>query len=335
MPEKSANNAARQLTVLISSVGRRSQLIECFRRTFSSLGLQGRILGIDTAPSLSPAAHLVDACFPIPRCTAPEFIGEVLALCAREQVDLIIPTIDTELPAYAAARSALANQGVDIALSSLDAVEIACDKVRTHAFLVDHGIATVRQWEGNAVLSQPEPLPFPLIVKPRRGSASHGVLKVHSEAMLRAVLSSSSDLIVQECAHGFECTVNIFVNAAGKCICAVPHRRIEVRGGEVSKAVTLRNPHVISVARTVAEALPGAYGPLNMQCFVNGDAVTVIEINARFGGGYPLAFEAGANFPLWLLQSRLHQDIPPCFDGWKDNLTMLRYDAAVFSEAAA
>jgi carbamoyl-phosphate synthase large subunit len=323
-------NDTRRLTVLISSVGRRSQLIGCFRRTLSELGVEGRVLGMDANPSMSPAAHLVDACFPVSRCTAPGFVDEVLALCAQQQVDLIVPTIDTELPAYAASRARLAEQGVDAALSAAETVEIACDKVRTHAFLVDHGISTVRQADGNAVLSQLEQWPFPLMVKPRRGSASIGVLKVHSEAMLRAALRSDPELIVQEYAQGFECTVNVFVDAAGKCICAVPHRRIEVRGGEVSKAVTLRNPRVIALARRLTEALPGAYGPLNIQCFVSGDTVVVIEINARFGGGYPLAFEAGANFPLWLLRSRLHQDIPAWFDGWKDNLTMLRYDAAIF-----
>lgn len=319
----------RRLTVLISSVGRRTQLICCFRKTLASLGVEGRVLGIDVNPAMSPGAHLVDASFAVPRCTAPEFIDEVLAICAEQEVDLIVPTIDTELPAYSAARPRLLASGVIAALSSVETVEISCDKARTHAFLVEKEIATVRQWDRDAALCH-EQWRFPLIVKPRRGSASNGVMKVHTDAMLRAALRDDPELIVQECAQGFECTVNLFVNAAGKCICAVPHRRIEIRGGEVSKAMTLRDPRIIEVARKVAEALPGAYGPLNMQCFVSEDAVTVIEINARFGGGYPLAFEAGANFPLWLLQSRLHQETPPWFDGWKDNLTMLRYDSAIF-----
>jgi carbamoyl-phosphate synthase large subunit len=98
----------------------------------------------------------------------------------------------------------------------------------------------------------------------------------------------------------------------------------------VSKAVTIREQGAIGLARKVAEALPGAYGPLNMQCFVDRETVVVIEINARFGGGYPLAFEAGANFPLWLLRRRLNLELPGWCDEWKDNLTMLRFDSAVF-----
>jgi carbamoyl-phosphate synthase large subunit len=254
----------------------------------------------------------------------------VLRLCTERQVDLIIPTIDTELPVYAAGYEVLASHGIETAVSSMEAVEIACDKVRTHEFLRSHGIPTVRQTDAVGVLTCIERWRFPLIVKPRRGSASIGVMKVDSEAFLHSALSTQQDLIVQEYARGFECTVNLFVDANGKCICAVPHKRIEVRGGEVSKAMILRDPHVIAVARKAAEALPGAYGPLNVQCFVDGETVVITEINARFGGGYPIAFESGANFPLWLLQPGLHQELPGYYECWRDNLTMLRFDAAVF-----
>jgi carbamoyl-phosphate synthase large subunit len=287
-------------------------------------------LGIDAEPALSPAAHLTDECFQVPRCTDPGYLDAVLRLCEKQRVDLIVPTIDPELPVYAAASRSFAQHEIDIACSAPEAVEIAFDKVRTHDFLMAHGIPTVSQSGADEALERLDAWRFPLIVKPRHGSASIGVTKVGSEAMLRAILAESRSLIVQEHALGFECTVNLFVDARGKCICCVPHRRLEVRGGEVSKAVTIRNPRVISVARSVAETLPGAYGPLNVQCFVDGEKVVVTEINARFGGGYPLAFEAGANFPLWLLESRLHLDLPDWYDDWKDNLTMLRYDSAVF-----
>jgi carbamoyl-phosphate synthase large subunit len=320
----------KKVAVLISSVGRRSQLVDCFRRTFAGLGLEGRILGIDLDPALSPAAHLVDKCFAVQRCTEPGYSDEVLRLCSEQGVDLVVPTIDTELPVYASARQMFASLGIVVAVSSPETIEIACDKVRTHDFLRSQDIATVGQINADEDLARCDGWGFPLIVKPRRGSASIGVLKVDTEAALRLAVRGGRGLIVQEYARGFECTVNLFVDAKGKCICAVPHRRIEVRGGEVSKAITIRNQRVIEIARRVAETLPGAFGPLNVQCFVDGERGVVTEINARFGGGYPLSFEAGANFPLWLLQLALHQEIPGWYDSWKNNLTMLRFDTAVF-----
>jgi carbamoyl-phosphate synthase large subunit len=140
---------------------------------------------------------------------------------------------------------------------------------------------------------------------------------------------------VQELARGREFTVNLYVNRAGKCVCAVPHWRVEVRAGEVSKGITVKDPRLMELARRVAEALPGARGPLNMQCFLDDDGtIAIIEINARFGGGYPLAHKAGARFTDWLLDEQEGREAGP-YDGWTDDLAMLRYDEAVFSTGKA
>ena len=123
----------------------------------------------------------------------------------------------------------------------------------------------------------------------------------------------------------------MLVDRSGRCVSAVARQRIEVRAGEVSKAVTVRNPSVLTVARGVAEALPGAYGVMNIQIFhdTDTDAVNVIEVNPRYGGGFPLSFEAGAWFPRWFLEEVLGQP-STAHDDWRADLVMLRYDAAVF-----
>jgi carbamoyl-phosphate synthase large subunit len=105
---------------------------------------------------------------------------------------------------------------------------------------------------------------------------------------------------------------------------------MEVRGGEVSKGITVKHRGLMDLARSVAEALPGAYGPLNIQCFMDDSgAIRIIEMNARFGGGYPLAHRAGARFTDWLLDE-LEGKRLRYYDDWADDLAMLRYDEAVF-----
>jgi carbamoyl-phosphate synthase large subunit len=324
------NNAALQpMVVMLSSVGRRSQLIQCFREAFLTLGIQGRIVGTDIAPDYAPAAHLLDACYRVPRCTDPGFLKEALGIAQLEGVRLIVPTIDTELPVYAANRRQFLVHGISVVVSDPGTIEIACDKTETNRWLMANGFPTVRQASLEAVLADPSDWTFPVVVKPRFGSASINVAVVKSAAMLKTAARNQPEMIVQEEAVGIEHTVNVFVEE-GKCLCAVPHRRIETRGGEVSKGITRRSSELMRLMAAIAERLPGARGPLNIQGFVDSaNNIKVIEINARFGGGFPLANQAGAKFPLWLLEELLGLPSSATWE-WQDNLLMLRYDSAVF-----
>ena len=102
------------VTVLISSVGRRSQLIECFREAFRALGVRGRVIGTDIVPEHASAAHLVDKCYRVQRCNDPEFIEEILRIAGEEEACLIVPTIDPELPVYAANRERFLDRGITV-----------------------------------------------------------------------------------------------------------------------------------------------------------------------------------------------------------------------------
>jgi carbamoyl-phosphate synthase large subunit len=320
---------SKEVTVLISSVGRRSQLVECLRQAFKELGVCGRIVGLDIAPEMAPAAYLVDKCFRVTRCSDPEYINEVLRIAIKENVCLIVPTIDTELPTYAANRQLFLERGVTIAISDSETVRIACDKVETNRWLLENGFPSPRQGEPDDVFKCPDRWKFPLIIKPRLGSASAGIFVVGSLLDLRVRSENKQGLIVQEIAYGDEYTVNVFVQD-GCCVCAVPHKRIEVRAGEVTKGITVRDERLMRLATEVAERLPGARGALNIQCFMDANGnIMIIEINARFGGGFPLANRAGARFPLWLLEPLLEK-ASTVTAAWENGLMMLRFDDAVY-----
>ena len=128
---------------------------------------------------------------------------------------------------------------------------------------------------------------------------------------------------------GPENTVNCYVDQAGVLRAAVPHRRIEVRDGEVSKGVTERRPELTAIAHQIVKAIPGLRGPFCFQVILTQSGPKVFEINARFGGGYPLTHAAGATFTKWLIEEALNL---PCTanDTWQDGLLMLRHDMSVF-----
>jgi carbamoyl-phosphate synthase large subunit len=246
------------------------------------------------------------------------------------EIGLIIPAIDTELPIYSASSEKFLEIGVTICVSAPPAVEICCNKVATHEWLVRNGFPTVRQTCLHSALLDASGWRLPLIVKPYNGSASIGVRRIQTRTEFEALAETNDSCIVQEIAAGREFTINVYVNRSGECICTIPHWRMEVRAGEVSKGITVKDRRLMDLARTVAEALPGAYGPLNIQCFMDeSGTIRIIEMNARFGGGYPLAHRAGGRFTDWLLDEQEGKRVSH-FDDWTDDLAMLRYDEAVF-----
>jgi carbamoyl-phosphate synthase large subunit len=176
-------------------------------------------------------------------------------------------------------------------------------------------------------MAAPDDWSFPLIAKPARGSASIGVRTIEGVADL---VGAADDIVVQARAAGHEYTVDVYVDLAGAVVEAVPRRRIEVRAGEVSKGRTERHGAATKVAGGVAERLAelGLRGPMNVQVFCDGEDVNVIEMNPRFGGGYPLAHHAGAHFTQWLVDETIGGKSVRS-EGWTEGLVMLRYDAEV------
>jgi carbamoyl-phosphate synthase large subunit len=317
--------------ILISSGGRRIGLLQCFRDSLVRRGQRAEVSMTDAGTS-APLAFVADRAHRVPRVTDPGYMDAVKKICAETAIGLLVPTIDTELPVYAEARGALRSTGTTISISSPETVAICGDKIATHEWLTAKGFPTVRQTTPASALS--EGWQLPLIAKPRGGSASLGVRKIETRLELLAIAEgggeSGDSRIVQEIAEGREFTINVYVNRDGRCICAVPHWRMETRAGEVSKGVTVKDASLIALGRSIAETLPNAWGPLNIQCFRNSaGAIQVIEINARFGGGYPLAHYSGARFTDWLLDE-IDGTTPSDVDDWTDDLAMLRYDDAIY-----
>ena len=124
----------------------------------------------------------------------------------------------------------------------------------------------------------------------------------------------------------------MLVDFNGQVKSVVPRLRLETRAGEVSKGMTVKNQAIISAAKIIAESLPGAVGCLTIQCFLTEDGgLKFIEINPRFGGGFPLTIEAGADFPRWIIEMMQGRDPEIGIDQWQDGIVMLRYDDAVFT----
>jgi carbamoyl-phosphate synthase large subunit len=320
-----------KIAVLISSAGRRNKLLGCFREAGERLGVEVAVFATDMNPQLSAACHHADRAFAVPRCTDAAFGEVVRALCAEHHIGLLIPTIDTELAFYADNAAWFKANHTHLNISASPTIALARDKLKFHEFLTAHHLPTPQT--GEAISLRETPLEIAadtqIIFKPRDGSRSIGIVRVGAaDAIPPHVISEN--YIWQTCWRGREFTVNFFVERDGRCRCVVPYERLEVRDGEISKGITRRMPALEAAVRQMAENLPGAYGAMCAQAIVCEDGQFVLfELNARFGGGHPLADNAGAHFAQWLIEDATGQP-SSANNNWTENRTMLRFDDAVF-----
>lgn len=315
-----------ELNVLVLSAGRRVELVQAFRSAASRLGVQSRVVAADCQP-LAPALYFADERVMLPRVSEPGYVDVLIREARRNDVALIVPTIDTELPILAENRIRIEDgTGARVMISDEAVVRLCGDKIATHRFLVERGFGAPR-------LYSPEDLDcgeysLPLFIKPQAGSASIGAHRVDTAEELQGYRRTVQNPMVQELVEGEEYTIDCFADLTGEVISVVPRVRLATRGGEVAKGRIVRHDALIADARRLLEALR-PIGHVTVQCIVTNDGrITYIEVNPRFGGGAPMSIASGADSCERLYRILLGEELQ-YDDGFRDGLTFLRYDQSV------
>lgn len=311
--------------IILLSAGRRVELAQAFKNEISRRGASFRLFATEMRPETSAACHIADKAIQAPRVTEPSYIDFLLSVCKANNVGLVVPTIDTELLLLSEYRQAFATEGIFIAISDESLVRSCRDKRLTSKLFTSIGVETPQIYDKNAIK-------FPCFVKPYDGSSSIGASLVTSSDMLSDALLADDKMMFMEFIDSCyqEYTVDAYYDRHGQLCCFVPRQRIETRAGEVSKGVTRRN-QVYDYLLDKLQQLKGARGCITLQLFYNSELerFAAIEINPRFGGGFPLSYSAGANYPGWLIDEYLLVKNIDFFVDWEPNLLMLRYDAKV------
>jgi carbamoyl-phosphate synthase large subunit len=311
--------------ILITSAGRRVELVQAFKEQAATLMPQTRVHANDLEPSLSAACQIADACTPSRRVTDAGYVEELLDYCLANGIKLVVPTIDTELAVLATARPHFAKHGIAIVVSSSDLVGMCRDKRLTGELFNSFGIRYPEMFAMDAIK-------FPCFVKPFDGSSSIGAQLIRNASDLTDDVIKNPRMMYMEFIDSSyaEYTVDAYYDQSGNLQCMVPRHRLQVRTGEVSKGVTRRSGLYRHLITRLAH-VPGAVGCLTIQMFVNEEKSDYVglEVNPRFGGGFPLSDAAGANYPGWLIKEYLLGEKVDFYDAWTADLMMLRYDAKV------
>jgi carbamoyl-phosphate synthase large subunit len=327
---KSKSESAN-LAVLFTCIGRRVSLLNSFRRAAKQLKINASFFGTDTTP-LSPALQLCDKGFLVKPVTHAGYIRQLLSIVKTNKVKLLVPTVDLDLKVLARNKPKFAAMGCCVLISAPHVIGTCQDKRKTYHFLLKNGFDTPFTLTVADAISKKK-LPWPCFLKPWDGYASRGNAVVNNRKELLFFAGRIPNPICQEFIKGIEHTCDVYVDFDMKVRCVVPRRRIEVRSGEVSKSQIVKNPAVMKQAAKLVEALGAGPGVVTLQLFLtDDDKLKFIEINPRFGGGVPLSIEAGADFPKWILQDLLGRRTNISFDGFKDDLIMLRYDDEVWMQ---
>lgn len=279
------------------------------------------------ASQLSAAGHIADAFEQVPSVDNSSFIEQTLSAAVKHSCEVIIPTIDPEIEKFATNREFFAAAGIDIWASSIQTTRLGFDKLLFHQWLIENNFPSIPTWDYNEFEAVTSGLK--LVAKPRSGSSSVGVVFADSKKNIQ-LEDLTPDYLFQEFVSGIEVTVDFAVGKLGQVLGIVPRRRIETRAGEVSKGVTVYDKKIEELVSKIASTLPGAYGVLNIQLIIDPDSnkLFVLELNPRFGGGYPLAHLSGGN----LIQAmKTCQPIKHGKD-WIDGTVMLRFDSEVCFE---
>lgn len=296
--------------ILFTSVGRRVELVQAFKEAAGSLSITLRIYGADlatTAPALSICDESIQTC----RINDPNYIPSLLELCAQNSIDLLIPTIDTDLLLLAQNAKNFENIGTKVLISSERVINIANDKRNTYTFFKDANVNTPETVDDYTKYA----LGFPCFIKPLDGSGSKDAFSVKNAQELKEHSKRIDNYIVQNLIIGDEFTVDILCDFNGKPIYITPRKRTQVRAGEVIVTEIVDDPVVVEECVSILAKLK-AIGPITIQYIKEEKSGSnyYIEINPRFGGGSPLSMKSGARSAETILRILNDETIEPRID---------------------
>ena len=282
------------MNILILSAGTRNKIVQYFKK---AIGAEGKVVATDMS-ELAPAVYEADKFYQVPRMTADGYIDVIFDICKKERIDSVLTLIDPELSLLAKHKEDFAALGVTVIGSSYELCERALDKMKMFEWLSGHGYRCARSYDDKEKFYadvQAGLIDFPVFVKPIRGSASIAISKVYDEETLELLLARNDSLMIQEFLNGQEIGADVYIDmVSGEIVSAFTKKKLVMRAGETDKAVSFRDGKLFDlIERFVRES--GWLGQIDIDIFEVDGEYYISEVNPRFGGGYPHAYECGCD----------------------------------------
>lgn len=325
MGAKGKKQMKENINILITSVGRRTRLLEYFLKELNGVG---NLIATDCS-ILAPALYTADSYHIVPRINDPKYVNFIKNICEKEKVTAVLSLIDPELSVLAKHAEEFKKIGVTAIVSPYEVCELWLDKYAAARFCKDNGFKYAKTYNNfsdfeNAI--ENKEVNFPVFIKPRKGSASLNINRAENIEQAKVIFESSVDMIIQEFLNGQEIGADVYVDMISKEVVSIfVKEKIAMRAGETDKARSIKSPALFEIIDDLVKKA-GLIGPIDIDVFdVNGEYY-ISEINPRFGGGYPLAYECGVNFPKYIINNLKGFTNDPHIGNYEENVHMMKHD---------
>lgn len=313
------------MNILILSAGTRNKIVQYFVKTLNGTG---KVIATDMS-NLAPAIYEADKYYIVPKMTAPEYLDVVLDICKKEEITGVLSLIDPELSLLAENREKFEAIGTTVIGSSYMLCEMSLDKFQMYRWLETHGYRCAKSYmDKDAFFADVDAgvITYPVFVKPARGSASISISKVYDRETVELLFAHEDGLMIQEFLDGQEIGADVYIDMVSHEVVSIfTKKKLKMRAGETDKAVSFQDEKLFAlIERFVKDA--GYNGQIDIDIFdVNGEYY-ISEVNPRFGGGYPHAFESGADH-MKLIVNNLEGKANECVIGqYENDIYMMKYN---------
>lgn len=282
------------MNFLILAAGTRNKIVQYFKKEFQSVG---NVVATDTN-KLGPAIYEADKYYIVPPITEQGYVDRILEICRNEKINGVMSLIDPELSLLAKNGQRFKEIGTTVIGSSYELCERSLNKWHMYLWLSAYGYRCARSYiykEDFYEDIKKGIITYPVFVKPIHGSASMAVSKVYDRDTLEVLFAHSDGLMIQEYLNGQEIGADVYIDMiSGRVVSIFTKKKIKMRAGETDKAISFKDPKLFElIERFVVEA--GYLGQIDIDIFDIDGEYYISEVNPRFGGGYPHAYECGCN----------------------------------------
>lgn len=315
----------KPINILILSAGTRNKIVQYFKKT---LGENGKVIATDMS-TIAPAIYEADKYYIVPRITEPGYIDIILDICKKENISGVLSLIDPELSLLAENEEKFKNIGTTVIGSSYELCERALDKMQMFQWLRSHGYNCAKSYvDKNEFFADVKTgkANYPVFLKPVRGSASIAISKVFDNETVDLLFDHSDNLMIQEYLDGQEIGADCYIDLlSGELVSVFTKKKIVMRAGETDKSVSFKDEKLFELIKKFVNE-SGWRGQIDIDIFeINGE-YHISEVNPRFGGGYPHAYECGADH-MKLIVNNLNGIVNSDVIGnYKENVYMMKYN---------